>query len=131
MKNREAFVYFIQAKNSKKVKIGRAVDPEKRLKELQTGNPEELSILGLIDCESIYEADCREEQLHKEFQHLRLQGEWFDFGPEIIDWAVHSGWIGESYKEIQSVLKQSIKQCRSLREGMTPCTTASSNYAGA
>ena len=81
----KAYVYVIQASISKKVKIGWAVDPDKRLKMLQTGNPEPLTILLKIRCRTDEEAKQKEAELHEKFGHIRLQGEWFDFGPDIIN----------------------------------------------
>ena len=68
----DRFVYFIQAGDDGPIKIGSAVDPIARLKELQVGNPQPLHILmTLADDEGL------ERQLHQRFAPLRLHGEWF------------------------------------------------------
>ncbi|MFD3937832.1 GIY-YIG nuclease family protein [Streptomyces sp. NPDC058611] len=69
-----SYVYVIGSSGSTHVKIGTSVSPEKRLKELQTGNPGRLEVLwctpGGRDLESA---------LHKVFDEYRMEGEWFDF----------------------------------------------------
>lgn len=48
-------IYFIQAGESGPIKIGVALDPCKRLAELQTGHYEGLRIIGLMDGERLDE----------------------------------------------------------------------------
>ncbi|MFF9594058.1 GIY-YIG nuclease family protein [Streptomyces sp. NPDC014646] len=70
-----SFVYVIGPPGSNRVKIGTSNNPEKRLKELQTGNPDRLEVLwstpGGRELESM---------LHRAFAAYRVEGEWFDFG---------------------------------------------------
>jgi hypothetical protein len=70
-------VYFI-ASETGPIKIGKARSPKKRLRSLQTGYHEKLSILawcwGGEDVEKTY---------HKRFADRRLSGEWFERCPEI------------------------------------------------
>lgn len=70
-------VYFI-ASESGPIKIGKANNPEGRLKSLQTGHHERLSILAT--CEGGGE---REREYHRRFAAFRLTGEWFTRCPEI------------------------------------------------
>lgn len=56
------------------VKIGIAVNPAQRLKQLQTGNSHSLSILKAIGCVSPRQV---ERRLHQQFRHYRQSGEWF------------------------------------------------------
>ncbi len=42
-------IYFIGSLESGTVKIGKSNNPEKRLAELQTGNPHKLILYGVID----------------------------------------------------------------------------------
>jgi len=68
-------VYFItDAPFTGRAKIGRSFDCEKRLKQLQTGNPTPLKIY-----DKIYTHDCvkLEKELHTQFKDRRIQGEWF------------------------------------------------------
>lgn len=71
--------YIIQAGPTGPVKIGRADDPESRLVTLQTGHPDELRIIRLVDT-----AFDSEGAFHEEFAHLRLRGEWFRFHPDMM-----------------------------------------------
>lgn len=52
------------------VKIGRAANPERRRKSLQTGTAIPLELLG------VYDGDL-ENELHKEYKRYRVLGEWF------------------------------------------------------
>ncbi|MGO4459353.1 GIY-YIG nuclease family protein [Streptomyces sp. M-16] len=70
-----SYVYVIGSAGSTRVKIGTSVSPEKRLKELQTGNPNRLEVLWYTPGGRELEA-----QLHQAFTDHRGEGEWFDFG---------------------------------------------------
>lgn len=73
----EGNVYFIVSPVPRALKIGfTRGNPNKRLKQLQTGSPTELVLLGW------YPGSLQEEQqLHREMQHLRVSGEWFRLDP--------------------------------------------------
>ena len=77
--NAKRYVYFIHAPESGVVKIGSAADPEKRLRELQTGCPTPLRLIGRSACPS----DTAEKELHQKFTADRVRGEWFREGPVI------------------------------------------------
>ena len=72
-----SLVYFIGSESGP-IKIGKAVSPEQRLKTLQTGHFERLTILATA--EGGYEA---EGAYHKRFAEHRKSGEWFTRCPEI------------------------------------------------
>lgn len=59
------------------VKIGIATDPERRLKEIQTGSPERLRIYAFVELASGL-ARAVERECHAQLDHLRKNGEWFD-----------------------------------------------------
>lgn len=71
-------VYFI-ASESGPIKIGMALDPQKRLKGLQTGHHEKLSILAT--CSG---GQPQERAYHVQFAAHRLNGEWFERCPDIL-----------------------------------------------
>ncbi|MDA9993289.1 GIY-YIG nuclease family protein [bacterium] len=75
-------------------KFGFSNNPEKRLKTLQTGNPNNLQ---LIDTILVEEKEVRnlEKTLHKEYAHKRVKGEWFNATPE--DGKVMLGWFEIHY----------------------------------
>ena len=73
------YVYIIQSGSSKKspVKIGMSDDPEKRLKQLQTGNPRILRIIISIKCNSRQHAFELEKTLHRMLERNNILNEWF------------------------------------------------------
>jgi len=74
-------IYFIQAVDSKKIKIGfSAWNVETRLNTLQTGSPEPLALLGAIDG-----TPADERALHRKFASLRISGEWFQCHDSILE----------------------------------------------
>ncbi len=66
------YIYFIEAVGQDRIKIGKADDPEARLKQLQTGCPVPLRLLGIINCQAGIE-----RTLHAKFAEDNIQGEWF------------------------------------------------------
>jgi hypothetical protein len=75
------------------IKIGKAVDPRKRLSQLQTGSGETLSLLavepGGLDVE---------RQRHRQFRAYRVRGEWFRADPALIEHieALKAGGVTET-----------------------------------
>jgi hypothetical protein len=72
----DGFVYIIGHKCLSGLKIGRAFDPESRLKNYQTGCPNREYVIHYI---SEYNDDCvaLEKRVHQLLDPVRLQGEWF------------------------------------------------------
>lgn len=60
------------------VKIGVAKNIEVRQRNLQTGNPLLLRILGWIETPDAFQL---ERELHDQFAATRVRGEWFDIEP--------------------------------------------------
>lgn len=65
-------IYFIRGTRSGMVKIGATDSLKRRLGELQTGSPEPLEVLALVEGG----AD-QERMLHERFSDARALGEWF------------------------------------------------------
>jgi hypothetical protein len=84
----EATVYFIRCEGY--IKIGYAIAPHKRLRQLQatdgTKYPEGIncSTAALIQTEP--GGFDRERELHSKFSHLRHTGEWFTESKELTDY---------------------------------------------
>ena len=76
------FVYLIEG-NGREVKIGRALNPHKRLVELQMGNPNRLTIWKAIPAE---DRMALEVYLHFRFASYRIHGEWFKLPVEEMRW---------------------------------------------
>lgn len=66
------FVYFIRAGRTATIKIGWALDPDKRLDAMQTGCPHKLLLIGFIPG-----GRAIEQEWHREWKHLRINREWF------------------------------------------------------
>lgn len=75
----EGYIYAIQARALRVIKIGYASNPANRLKSLQTGSPDLLNMIGLWRGVLQDEID-----LHLEFGKLRVHGEWFQETPELL-----------------------------------------------
>lgn len=70
----KSYVYFIQSTN-KLVKIGVTNNLSARLKQLQTGSPGKLKLLGSIKTNDPYKL---EKRLHNKYKNMRVNGEWFN-----------------------------------------------------
>lgn len=70
---RKGWVYFLEASPHGPIKIGWAKDPAKRLEQLQTGQPVELNLIGLLPGTRYLEAD-----IHRRLWKARSRGEWFE-----------------------------------------------------
>jgi hypothetical protein len=86
---RQSSVYIIGHDGSNVVKIGKADDVAERLAFIQRMSPLKLRVLTQFD--GGFEL---ETALHRRFKHLRLHGEWFDFGQRDAVAAVTSA-VGE------------------------------------
>lgn len=80
-------VYFIASSNSSQsdlldVKIGLSANVLRRKKELQTGNPNELKLMGYIKTE---DDATTEKALHHKHSSIKRRGEWF----QLTSWQVH------------------------------------------
>ena len=78
-------IYFIGSLESGTVKIGKSNNPEKRLAELQIGNPHKLVLYGIITNVS----QELENRLHQLFGDLHIKGEWFRMTDELIHFMVN------------------------------------------
>lgn len=73
----KGWVYLVEAGRGGPVKVGWARDPERRLKTLQTGHPEQLSLLAVIPGTRHLEAE-----IHRKLgRNANRGGEWFARGP--------------------------------------------------
>lgn len=69
------FVYAIH--DGTYVKVGYAKDPDDRLKAMQTGNANELTMVAKIRCGRLSDAKRLEKQIHKASKPYHVRGEWF------------------------------------------------------
>lgn len=79
----EQLVYVIEEEGDdprRRVKIGIAYDPDRRLRTLQTGSSRPLRLLATAPGGQNVES-----RLHSRFASQRLEGEWFDLTTEQLD----------------------------------------------
>ena len=77
----EQRVYFIRNSGTGQIKIGIAVDPNHRIKTLQTGSADRLELLGTMPGGRELESE-----LHDRFAETRVGGEWFEPSGELADY---------------------------------------------
>jgi hypothetical protein len=75
----ESYVYILAASAHGPVKIGFSKHPELRLRQLQTGHAEALT---LYHKEPISQPRLLEKAIHAANRHRRVNGEWFDLTVE-------------------------------------------------
>lgn len=95
------YVYLIgETENQGRYKIGstRAKKVETRLKQLQTGNPEELYIKESFETEHPFKL---EKMLHNHFKSSQLTGEWFELSED--DTKAFKGICEDKMKVIESL----------------------------
>lgn len=91
-------LYFIQSDKTGMIKIGRSINPEKRLKQLQTGSSNKLRLIA-----SFKDLGWMERQLHERLKEWRIRenGEWFSYDCvgsipinlyEEIEWGAFDDW---------------------------------------
>ena len=67
-------LYIIQSDVTGMIKVGRSKNPLKRLKQLQTGNPNKLKLIASFKGEG-----WKEKSIHERLDRYRLEGEWFSY----------------------------------------------------
>lgn len=70
-------VYIIRSGQQGAYKIGIAKDVEKRISELQIGNPNELFLIAKIDFGTPKRAMYVEKMMHRFYKKHHIRGEWF------------------------------------------------------
>lgn len=78
---RDGIVYVIRAGQTNLYKIGRTTNIDRRLRQLQTMNSQQLSVVKLIQC---HDAIAVETTLHQKYKSYRRQGEWFELDESVI-----------------------------------------------
>jgi hypothetical protein len=67
------------------IKIGVSADPRTRLRQIQTGSPYEVSIMGVWP-----QCPYTEEQIHAAFADYRMRGEWFRPEDDLVDFILRN-----------------------------------------
>lgn len=76
-----SFLYVIAASEIGPVKLGLSIQPEKRVRQLQTGSALPLKIFHTEEIDDAL-VKAAESALHRLLSHRRLKGEWFDLTVE-------------------------------------------------
>lgn len=84
------YIYVISDGDSWRCKIGVAQDPEKRLRQLQTGNASRLHLVHASACKSRKVAEVGESLCHEFLSDSNIRGEWFTVNPELASLLVTS-----------------------------------------
>ncbi len=69
------YIYFIKEVESGRVKIGFSNSPEKRLKSLQTANPNRLMIVNIVRVSDTRKC---ETDIKSQLKVYQIKGEWYD-----------------------------------------------------
>lgn len=77
--SKPSYIYLIKSGTGKNapIKIGIASSPDKRILELQVGNPKLLTLVCKVKASSRKHAEHLEYSLHQYFKHSHIRGEWF------------------------------------------------------
>jgi hypothetical protein len=78
-KKENDYLYIINKQGTSEYKIGRSVDPEKRMKTLQTGNSEPLILILKKLGYGKYE-----DNIQKILKKYNIRGEWYDLPQKIL-----------------------------------------------
>ena len=70
-------IYFIRCGKKGPIKIGYAKDVEKRMADLQIGNPYQLFLIAAVPVKSMAHGKQVEKWLHQRFKTQHIRGEWF------------------------------------------------------
>lgn len=70
-------VYVIQTTKHGPIKVGLTSNLERRISEIQTGNPLPVNLVGWFPCENRAEAASLEKEIHALLHRHRMSGEWF------------------------------------------------------
>lgn len=94
--NKES-VYLLRYVGRKEVKIGmsRSLDPRKRISDYNMYSIHGVEVLGVVQCLDSLDI---ERKIHKEFNHKRIKGEWFDLTKEDVEYIINK-YSSLEYKE--------------------------------
>ena len=96
----QRYVIYFFGTDYNRVKIGYSIENlYRRKRDIQTGCPDPIKLLGIIPCNNKVEMmDC-ERDLHRQFQKYNTVGEWFRLTPEISDYIKNFTELGKEILE--------------------------------
>jgi hypothetical protein len=80
-------IYFIQSTTGGPIKIGTTASLCPRMQHWNGAIPNGLRILAVLDGGHDHET-----MIHKKFRHLRITGEWFEPGDDLLEFIADAGW---------------------------------------
>lgn len=80
--SRPGYVYLLRIPETGVYKIGVSIDVEKRIKQLQTGNTEEITLVNKFYSNYPYKI---ESNLHRRYGVQAIKGEWFYLEQKDVD----------------------------------------------
>ena len=93
-------VYFVQDIDGGPIKIGKAVKLSLRLPTLEVASGRRLKVLGVMDGQYETETKC-----HRMFNHLRVAGEWFNPGDDLLRFIKENAVPWDGIDEHEDVYK--------------------------
>ena len=101
----DMYVYMIKEPSTGNIKIGISQDPERRLRQLQTGNSSKLELVACAKAENRYED---EMNLHRMVENMLVRGEWFATG---------NAYAKELHKKLEEVGKPDAIEVAARKSG--------------
>ena len=101
----DMYVYMIRELSTGNIKIGISQDPERRLRQLQTGNSSKLELVACAKAENRYED---EMNLHRMVENMLVRGEWFATG---------NAYAKELHKRLEEVGKPDAIEVAARKSG--------------
>lgn len=91
---RPGWIYYIACSETTRLKIGyTSGDVSKRLKALQTGSAGKLRLIAMHPG-----TQANERNIHNEFAHKRIHGEWFEMSEDLFGYVCQVIWaMGYTY----------------------------------
>lgn len=94
------YIYLIQSLENSYYKIGVSKHPNKRIKQLNTGNPSKTKLIHTYQSDLAYQI---EKSIQRKYSHAKKEGEWFDLSIEIeVNFIKECGLIEENLKFLKN-----------------------------
>jgi hypothetical protein len=104
-KHKESSLYIFKREPDGPFKLGSSNNPQKRLKEIQGCNPDEVTLYKVIDS-GLFCARTVENKVKNLLKKWNVRGEWFDVDPEIIEAKIEEAKNDVDRRERTTVEKQ-------------------------
>ena len=106
MDNTASYVYFVGNVEANILKIGKSNNVTDRVRKLQTGSVQELTVFRTVECATEEIAFALEKKLHNKFKTLHIRGEWFELSQDILDDVIDLKIVEEELVEIKEMKEE-------------------------